>query len=243
MRYGVFSDVHANLEALTAVLDFYRGQAIDRYAFVGDAVGYGASPNDVCDLLRPLLSNCVVGNHDAAATDRMEPDDYYEAARHALTWCRDQLSRENFDWLARAPYKEVIDAVQFCHGSPLVPEHFEYVFAVEQVADLLVQNDDLPQVTFIGHSHLTISFRIFDRQITPMVMPKIDLDPDAKYIITVGSVGQPRDRDPRACCGLYDTEARTFTFHRIQYDISKARQRIIDAGLSPVFGERLMVGI
>jgi len=243
MRYGVFSDVHGNLEALTAVLEFYRDQSIDSYAFAGDAVGYGASPNEVCDLLRPLLKLAVVGNHDAAATERMEYADYYDAARNALIWCCEQLTRENLKWLEHLPYKQQTDAMQISHGSPMAPELFEYVFAVEQVADLVRDVENLPQVTFIGHSHLTISFRIVGHQITPMVVPKIELEPDAKYVITVGSVGQPRDRDPRACCGIYDTEAKSFTFHRLQYDANKARQRIISAGLSPVFGERLLVGI
>ncbi len=103
---------------------------------------------------------------------------------------------------------------------------------------------ELAPVTFIGHSHLTISFYVNNEcLVQPLIMDEIDCSVDAKTIITVGSVGQPRDRDPRACCGVYDTQTKVFTFQRMAYDVHTARQKILDAGLAPVFGERLLVGM
>ncbi len=243
MRYGIFSDVHGNLEALSVVLEHLRAENVDAYVFLGDAVGYGANPNEVCDLIRPLVLHAIVGNHDAAVTGRMDYTEYYDAARHALDWCKSQLSPDNFAWLRGLPYKVRDGDLEFCHGAPVAPEAFDYLFAPSQVVDLLDAQDSLAKVTFIGHSHLTISFKIEGEEVTPELASEIDCADDAKHIITVGSVGQPRDRDPRTCCGVYDTEARRFFFHRLEYDIPTARKKILDAGLSTVFGDRLLVGM
>lgn len=243
MRYGIFSDVHGNIEALTQVLQHLGTQNIDRYAFLGDAVGYGPNPNEVCDRIRALNPIAVVGNHDAAVSGRMDYSDYYDAARHALDWCVARLTPENMQWLKILPYIDKRDELVFSHGAPVRPEVFDYLFAREQVVELLKDYEFLAPVTFIGHSHLTISFRIEPHDVTPIFGPEIHCNDGAKYIITVGSVGQPRDRDPRTCCGTYDTTTKTFRYHRLDYDISAVRQKIIDAGLPPVFGERLLVGM
>ncbi|RYF03668.1 MAG: hypothetical protein EOO40_11985 [Deltaproteobacteria bacterium] len=141
------------------------------------------------------------------------------------------------------PYKVREEHLEFCHGAPVAPEMFDYLFGVEQVMDLVDAYDDLAPVTFIGHSHLTISFRIKDNEVTPIIASEVHCEPDAKYIITVGSVGQPRDRDPRACCGVFDTQTSVFEYHRLHYDVQTTRQKILDAGLPAVFGERLLVGV
>ena len=243
MRYGIFSDVHGNLEAMGVVVEHLRSLNVDKYIFLGDAVGYGANPNEICDIIRALADVSILGNHDAAVAGRMDYSDYYDAARHSLDWCAERLSKENLEWLRQLPYKRRAGTVEFCHGAPVSPEVFDYLFAPEQVLSLLPQFDELAEVTFIGHSHLTISFRITPDDITPIIAPEIVCENDAKYIITVGSVGQPRDRDPRSCCGVFDDATRTFNFHRLDYDLATARQKILDAGLSPVFGERLLVGM
>ena len=243
MRYGIISDVHGNLEALSVVLEHLRTQNVDRYAFLGDAVGYGPNPNEVCDLIRGLNPIGIVGNHDAAVSGRMDYSGYYDAAKHALTWCAERMTPDNMAWLASLPYKVREGDVEFCHGAPIAPEMFDYLFGVEQVIELLGVIDQLAPVTFIGHSHLTISFRITPDNVTPMVFSQIACDPDAKYIITAGSVGQPRDRDPRTCCGVFDSDAQVFDYCRLDYDVHTTRQKIFDAGLAPVFGERLLVGV
>ena len=243
MRYGIFSDVHGNIEALEAVLAHLGRIGVDRYAFVGDAVGYGPNPNEVCDRIRQVAHVAVVGNHDAAVGGRMDYSEYYDAARHALDWCARRMTPDNLAWLQGLPYKMREGDIEFSHGAPIAPEMFDYLFAPEQVVDLLDDVDRLAEVTFIGHSHLTISFRIDGEIVTPIIAPELHCEQGAKFIITDGSVGQPRDRDPRACCGVYDTETRHFAYHRLEYDVLSVRQKIIDAGLAPVFGERLLVGM
>jgi predicted phosphodiesterase len=243
MRYAILSDAHGNLEALQVVLDYLGGQTIDQFVFLGDAVGYGANPNEVCDRLRPLADVAVLGNHDAAVCGRMEYSDYYDAARQALDWCTSELSEENLAWLNQLPFKVRREYIDFCHGAPLVPESFDYLFAAEQLHELIGSYDEFAPVTFIGHSHLTISFRLERDRVTPILLPEIVCEPEAKYIVTVGSVGQPRDRDPRSSCGIFDSETRVFTFVRLDYDKETTRTKIINAGLAPVFGERLLVGM
>ncbi|MEZ4271669.1 MAG: hypothetical protein R3C68_09630 [Myxococcota bacterium] len=127
-------------------------------------------------------------------------------------------------WLKDLPYKHREADVEFCHGAPVAPELFDYLFAPEQALDLLVASMSW-RMTFIGHSHLTISFRIDRNSVTPLLADEIVCESDAKYIITVGSVGQPRDRDPRTCCGIFDTNTRTFSFHRLEYDVMATRRR------------------
>jgi len=244
MRYAIFSDIHANLEALSAVLAEIDRLGVDRRVFLGDAIGYGASPNEVCDLLRPRIDVAVLGNHDAAVCGRMDYSDYYDAARYALDWTTAHLSAQNLDWLRGVPYKVREGELDFSHGSPLYPDMFDYLFAAEQVQDLVYEmGDALAHVTFIGHSHLTVSFRVDHGEVEVRAVSQIECDENARHVITVGSVGQPRDRDPRACFGLYDSESRHFEHRRVEYDVHRARQKIIDAGLSPVFGERLLVGV
>lgn len=244
MRYGLLSDVHGNLEALDSACVHLAEQQIDRTIFLGDAVGYGANPSEVCDSLRAWADVSVLGNHDAAVCGRMDYDAYYQAARQALDWCKSQMSARNISWMRQSPYKVREADLEFCHAAPVAPEMFDYLFGVEQVVELLDAYDELARITFIGHSHLTISFCIRDNEVTPIIAPQIVCDePDAKYIITVGSVGQPRDRDPRACCGVFDTETNIFEYHRLNYDVQTTRQKILDAGLPAVFGERLLVGI
>ena len=244
MRYGIFSDVHGNIEALDVVLDFLKGEGVDRYAFLGDAVGYGANPDEVCTKIRELEPVAVMGNHDAAVCGRMSYEDYYDAARHALSWCKERISPENMQWLKDMPYKVREGHVEFCHGAPVMPQAFDYLFSADQAMGVLRGGfDSLAPVTFIGHSHLTISFRISGSSVEPIIEKQVECDEQANFIITDGSVGQPRDRDPRACCGIYDTETRLFTYHRLEYDIFSQRRKILDAGLATVFGDRLLVGM
>jgi predicted phosphodiesterase len=244
MLVAVFSDVHANIEALRAVLDYYKTLPIERYVYLGDAVGYGPNPNESCDLVRALAPlTAVLGNHDAAVSGKMPYDDYYDAARAALDWTTAEISPDNKAWLTRLPYKIREGELTFTHGSPIVPETFEYLLFPEQLLDLYDIWDELSPITFIGHSHLSIAFKIENEEVSPLFADSFVCRSENKYIITAGSVGQPRDRDPRACCCTFDTETRTFTYHRIEYDKLATRDKIIKAGLAPTFGERLLLGM
>lgn len=244
MRYAIFSDVHGNIEALEAVLSrFAEVGGIDEYICLGDIVGYGADPDACCSRIRDLASVTLLGNHDAAVAGRMDYSYYYDAAREALDWCVERLQARNLDWLKGLPYTHRVGPVEFSHGSPHKPEEYDYIFALDQARELQAAKPDLADVTFIGHSHLTKVFALTEDNALDVVAPKFTLKPEMRYIITVGSVGQPRDYDPRACAGVYDTETRRFEYVRAEYDVESQRQKIINAGLAHNFGTRLLLGI
>ena len=243
MRYGIFSDTHANIEALTAVLEAYESTGIDRFVCLGDTVGYGASPNECCDVIREKAAFTILGNHDAAVAGRMDYSYYYDAARNALDKHASELTEPNMEWLQSLPYEVRENELSFCHGSPINLEEFEYIFSTEQAARCLDIWDDLATATFIGHSHLCKAFALTEDEVFEVVANKFEIRPDHRYIISVGSVGQPRDYDPRASYTIFDTDEKTFEFRRVPYDIDGAAQKIFDSNLERNFANRLFLGV
>lgn len=245
MRIGVFSDVHANFEALSAVVEAIKRERVDTQYCLGDVVGYGASPNECADIVRRFAKVTILGNHDAAVAGRMDYSYYYEAARRALDLHASTLSAENMAWLRTLPYKHDIEGtgVTLCHGSPVRIEEFDYIFAPEQARECLPYYDDLSQLTLIGHSHLCKVFELTEDDVDELPARKFTLKPNRKYIVSVGSTGQPRDYDNRASYVLYDTVSKVFEFKRVEYDIESAAQKIFSAQLERNFAHRLFIGV
>ncbi len=245
MRLGIFSDVHANIEALSAVMEAYRQETIDEYYCLGDVVGYGASPNECADIIRQKAKVTILGNHDAAVAGRMDYSYYYEAARHALDLHARQLKPENMRWLKSLPYRHDLSQhrVTLCHGSPIRLEEFEYIFAPEQARECLSMLGELGDITLIGHSHLCKVFALRPGEVEELPARKFTLREGWKYIVSVGSVGQPRDYDNRASFTTFDTESREFDFKRVEYDIEAAAMKIFEGELERNFGHRLFIGV
>jgi diadenosine tetraphosphatase ApaH/serine/threonine PP2A family protein phosphatase len=243
VRIAIISDIHSNIEALTEVLKVLERSRVDRVVCLGDVVGYGASPNPCCDLVRTHAEVTLLGNHDAAVSGRMDYSFYYDAARHALDWSAEVVSEQNHAWLRSLPFTYRIGEVGFSHGSPIEPRAYEYIFALEQARELTPYTSDLPEVTFIGHSHLCKAFALGNGEVSDVVSAKFGVKKGYKYIISVGSVGQPRDYDNRACFVIYDTASRTVEYLRVEYDIQASAQRIFDADLALNFGKRLFLGV
>ncbi len=243
MRIAIISDIHSNIEALTEVMRVIEKSKVDRVVSLGDVVGYGASPNACCDVVRTNAEVTLLGNHDAAVSGRMDYSFYYDAARHALDWSASMVSEENHAWLRSLPFTYRIGDVGFSHGSPIEPRAYEYIFAIEQARELTPFTSDLPEVTFIGHSHLCKAFALGNGEVNDVVSQKFGVRKGYKYIISVGSVGQPRDYDNRACFVIYDTQTRTVDYVRVEYDIQASAQRIFDADLALNFGKRLFLGV
>ena len=243
MRIGIFSDTHSNVEALTSVLSALKEDRVDQYICLGDTVGYGASPNECCDLVREISAHTILGNHDAAVAGRMDYSYYYDAARQALDLHAELLTPGNMSWLKTLPYEVRQGHISFCHGSPVNIEEFDYIFAPEQAARCLPEIERLADVTFIGHSHLCKSFALANNEVHEVVANRFELRAGFKYIISVGSVGQPRDYDPRASYTIYDDESRVFEFKRVSYDIQSAAQKIFASRLERNFGNRLFIGV
>jgi diadenosine tetraphosphatase ApaH/serine/threonine PP2A family protein phosphatase len=244
MRLGIISDIHANLEALEATLKALDSHHIDQLICLGDVVGYGADPDACCNLIRQYATHCVLGNHDAAVAERMDYAFYRLAARRALDGHRKLLSEDNLTWLKSLPYMAQIGDSSFFHASPVDYTTFKYIFGVEHLNTLIDGYHEQSFVTFIGHSHLCKSFFYNPTFAEEILNTRFHLVPGYRYVITVGSVGQPRDHDPRACFGIYDTDSREFEYIRVAYEVSQAAHKIFACNyLADTFGHRLFLGV
>ena len=245
MRIAVLSDIHANYEALSAVLQVLEDEDIEGYYCIGDTVGYGGSPNECCDIIRGLTQSTILGNHDAAVAGRMDYSYYYEAARNALDTHARMISSENMEWLKALPYQSKLEeqGVHLCHGSPVRLEEFEYIFAPEQARECLPIFGELGHLTLIGHSHLCKVFSLTDTTVEELAPVDFTLAADRKYIISIGSVGQPRDYDNRASFVIFDTEKKAFEFRRVEYDIETSADKVLRARLERNFAHRLFIGV
>jgi diadenosine tetraphosphatase ApaH/serine/threonine PP2A family protein phosphatase len=250
VRILILSDIHANLEALEACLA--AAPAYDRVWNLGDVVGYGANPNEVTDRSRQLGEFIIRGNHDKACSGVTSLDDFNPVAGIAVLWTRQRLTPENLNFLHDLPAGPLspMEGVQCVHGSPR--DEDEYVL-MRRDAYSMLGHADAP-VTFFGHTHVQGGFWIDDEKnqeggLEPKYVSRngrqeltIELDATARYMINPGSVGQPRDGDPRAAFAFYDTDQRTVTFHRVPYDIAAAQEKIFAAGLPERLAIRLEQG-
>lgn len=242
LRYGFFGDLHGNLEAFRAVLHAMASERIDRYLCIGDIVGYGADPGPCIDLVRELDPIVVAGNHDLAVIDALDISAFNPYAKASVLWCRAVLSAEQRRFLGEPNLVQIIDTdVTLFHSTLHLPEHFEYL---EDERDAEHSFAFLrSRVGIYGHSHVPVVFeRHPTRGIDSWCDDSFTLDADARYLVNPGSVGQPRDGDPRARFGVFDTETREVTLHRVNYDIETAQEKIRRAGLPDIISERLAVG-
>ncbi|MCM8773978.1 MAG: metallophosphatase family protein [Candidatus Omnitrophica bacterium] len=240
MRYAIFSDVHSNLEAFQTLLGWLKNQNIDSYILLGDIIGYGANPNEVIGLLKELNSVCLAGNHDWAMIGKFDIDCFNSNAKNALLWTRSILREEEINYLFTFPLIYQEKNFTCVHGSLWEPEEFNYVIdPQEAILNFKIMEK---QICFIGHSHRKELYVWSDKKLYYSTDEEITLEENSKYIVNVGSVGQPRDRDNRLCVCIYDDEEKKISFTRLSYDIRRAANKIIKAGLPPILAERLYSG-
>ena len=245
MRYLIVSDLHANLEALHAVVAQSAG-GYDRALCCGDLVGYGPDPNPVCDWVRLNCDVAVRGNHDRASTGQDDLEWFNPVARNAAMWTLQALSPENSAFIVGLPRGPVtIESFQLFHGSPY--DEDEYVVAAGEASQAFTYMET--RVAFFGHTHVQGGF-IWNQSRVETILrissnsdsQSLFIDPECAYMINPGSAGQPRDGDPRAAYAIYDTDAKEVTYRRVAYDIATAQKKIRDAGLPPILADRLSVG-
>ena len=245
MRYLILSDIHANIDAFETVLEHAAGRW-DRVLVLGDLVGYGAEPNAVVDRVRELNPDAVIrGNHDKAACGIDDGSQFNHIARMAAMWTGRQMTPDNMDYLRALPMGPIqIDALtEICHGTPFDEDH--YVFDGSDAA-LALQAAQRPLCLF-GHTHLPAIFKVVEDIFEgdapdPDRETVVPLQRGARYLINVGSIGQPRDGDPRAAYGVLDDEARELRMFRVQYAVDAAQQKIMAAGLPASLANRLALG-
>jgi diadenosine tetraphosphatase ApaH/serine/threonine PP2A family protein phosphatase len=229
LKYLVFSDVHGNLEALQAVLAHGAATGVEFYVCLGDVIGYGANPNECIDTVRSLPAYaCVKGNHDAAVVDPGERSFFHSVALEGVRYTETTLTSENKRFIERLPYVYTSDGLFIAvHASPYMPEAWEYV--LDQGGAKRAFGAMKHQVAFIGHSHTPGGDQLTIRD-------------GVRYVINVGSVGQPRDGNPDASFVVFDDEKLSVNIMRVEYDRKTAAEKILKAGLPPVLAERLLVG-
>lgn len=238
MRYGVLGDIHSNLTALDAVLAALERAGAQRYLCLGDIVGYGADAEACVERVRALAPSLVGGNHDWAVAGRLALDYFNAPARAAIQWTRKVLSRRDVAWLGSLELTLEVDDVTLAHSTVHDPGVFDYM-QTPYDAYMSFQRLRTPHA-FVGHSHIPITF--FDGPvITYSIEPRILLA-GQRSISNVGSVGQPRDEDPRAACGILDTDTGMLDVLRVPYDVELIAARIRQAGLPALLADRLRLG-
>jgi predicted phosphodiesterase len=237
--YLILSDVHSNREAIEAVSKDAQG-LYDRILCLGDIVGYGADPNFAAEWMGAHSATAIRGNHDKLCVGLDAPEVYNAAARASAIWTRQALTPVNAAYLSNLPRGPLrVDDFDLVHGSPL--DEDEYIIHAGDAA-MVREYLDAP-VTFFGHTHVQGGF-LYTRRGIKRIAPEgvLELEPDYQYLLNPGSVGQPRDMNPKAAYAIYTPEKRTLEFRRVKYDIEKAAQKILNAGLPQVLALRLYEG-
>ena len=241
MIWAILSDVHGNLEALRAVIEDCQREGIQQMVFLGDAVGYGANPNECLSMLQELTDLRVAGNHDYGAVGLTDVEYFNPAARTAIDWTAGVLNEESRSSLRRLALVRQTGEITLVHSALHQPGEWEYILTADDAKESFLEMRG--KVVFIGHSHRPLivargkegSLRIRDQE-------EIIMEEGVQYLINSGSVGQPRDHNPLAAYGLYDDESQEYRLKRVVYDIQTAQEKILRAGLPPSLAHRLSYG-
>jgi predicted phosphodiesterase len=241
MRYGIFADVHSNLEALDTVIKAYQKEAIDKYLCVGDVVGYATNLKECIQIVKSVTMITVAGNHDWASADLFSIDYFNPNAKEAIVWTKRNLDAQDRLFLESLKLVYKNEDLTLVHGTLDTPEEFHYMTDtyIAQESFRLLENN----ICFIGHSHIAGVFvNDKDGHIYYQEVDYIDIKDENKYIVNVGSVGQPRDDNPKVAYCIYDTSKKEVQIKRISYDMQTTRIKIIEAGLPRFLGDRLLIG-
>jgi diadenosine tetraphosphatase ApaH/serine/threonine PP2A family protein phosphatase len=241
MKAAVISDIHSNLEALQAVLKDIKKRRIKKIFCLGDLVGYGANPNECVDLCLKESDAIVAGNHDWALVGKTDINRFNPVAAQAIRWTKKHITEANFDKLKDLPLTQTTSGIMLVHAAPRSPEEWAYLTAFSDFQEAF--NSFSEPLCFIGHTHIPCAaFQDANSYMDVIRENPFPLIPKRRFIINVGSVGQPRDYDPRACYGIYDGNNATMEIIRIEYNIPLTEQKIMDAGLPEILAQRLSVG-
>jgi diadenosine tetraphosphatase ApaH/serine/threonine PP2A family protein phosphatase len=239
MKYAIIADIHANWEALTAVLEDAKAQNPTHYVCLGDVVGYNANPKECLLKIREMNIPCVKGNHDEYCSIDEQLEGFNPNAAEAVHWTRRQLSAEDREWLRDLKYTKMVANFTIVHATLDAPQRWGYVFDKLQAAASFPYQTT--PVCFFGHTHVPVAF-MRDTVVRGGTFSKFKVDPAKKYFVNVGAVGQPRDNNPKAAYVIYDLDTATIELRRVDYDIAAAQAKIREAGLPERLAERLEFG-
>lgn len=242
MKTALISDLHGNLEALEAVLLDVKEKAVNEIVCLGDLVGYGANPNECIEIVREVAGAVIAGNHDWAVLGKTDYSNFNPVARSAVEWTKKNTKPKNLEYLDRLELvaRHEAESLLFVHSTPHNPQDWNYLFDLIDFRDQLQYFTE--RVCLIGHSHEPLFVQAFDASVKLVEENPLKFEKGARYIINVGSVGQPRDLDPRASYTLFDSGSGTAEIVRVSYDIAKAQSKILQAGLPEFLALRLARG-
>ena len=236
MSIAIISDIHANLEALEAVLKSALKQKVKKIYCLGDIVGYGPDPNECLKLVRESCDAVLVGNHDHAAIGKADVQYFNQYAKTAAFWTKEKLTKENIKYISSLPFTYQDGEMLMVHASPTNPSHWYYILSAY---DALLEMQSFSQsLCFIGHSHVPVIYS--DDQV--FKGEHYQFDSEQKSIVNVGSVGQPRDGNYKACYALYDSDTNSLDYIRVEYELQKTYSKIVKEGLPLFLAERLLKG-
>jgi len=233
MRIGIISDIHGNLPALETVLEELKKRNADVVYCLGDTVGYGPFPNECVDLVRERCAQVLKGNHDSGLVGETPLEDFNQHGLKAIVWSQKQVTRENQEYLRGLPFTAVENSLTLAHSSPFSPEAWTYILSMRAAKENFAAFST--NLCFIGHTHVPV---IVGEDSSINKFKK-----NGRFIINVGSVGQPRDGNPDAAIGMYDTELGVYNLVRVPYDVERTAKAIIDAQLPEFLATRLSQGI
>jgi diadenosine tetraphosphatase ApaH/serine/threonine PP2A family protein phosphatase len=241
MQYGLISDIHGNLEALQAVYKEIDKIGVDEILCLGDIIGYGPDPEKCVELVRERVNIILAGNHDYAPIGLVDVTYFNTYAKRAVEWTASQITEETRKFLEERPLIHQFQNFTIVHSTPADPDAWEYILSIDDAIENFPHFDS--RCCFIGHSHVPVIIsKAPDEHIKVKRVEKMTLEEGFKYIINIGSVGQPRDLDPRAAFAVFDDETYSYTLHRVKYDIGKVQRKILERGLPPFLAERLALG-
>ena len=241
MKYGIISDIHGNLGALEVALRALEKLNIDRLVCLGDIVGYGPQPNECVRLVFENADIIIAGNHDHAALGKSPDTNFNQYARAALDWTRDVLTDEAVENLMKVPLKQSENGLLFVHSTPKNPEYWNYIPSLIEAYSAFINFDE--QICFVGHSHIPVVYHLDSVQkIQIAFTTKFETMPEKRYIINVGSVGQPRDADSRAALGVFDAESKKYRLLRKRYSIFDTQTKMRQEQLPEYLISRLKYG-
>ena len=241
MKLALISDIHGNLEALTAVLEDIDKQQVDKIHCLGDVVGYGSEPTACLELVNKTCDIKLMGNHEYVILGLESPDNYTHIARISAEWTRSRLTDRDFSFITDFEMDRSLDNLYLVHSSPFEPEQWHYILSPEEAAQAFERLEGW--LCFHGHSHIPLIFsEAQDRPPRERVGHSFLPDSENRYLVNIGSVGQPRDNDPRACYVTFDTDEGEVTYHRVEYDIETAQSKMAQAQLPEMLIDRLAVG-
>jgi len=234
VRIAIISDIHGNLEALSSVIFDTRSRNVDKIVCLGDIVGYGANPNECVEMIKTECDFCLIGNHEAAVFDDSISREFNDFAQYAINWTRENLTKKSAIYINSLSMSQIFDNFTAVHSTPYEPHLWYYISSVEDA--IFNFNFFRTKFCLIGHTHVPGTIVLEENGNISVLQPKTfnygaDFPESAKFIINVGSVGQPRDRNPKACYVIIDTDEKELSFLRVSYDVAQYQKKMRNAGM------------